>query len=214
MTQMYRRCPNARAIRYEDTGRLATVELPDYRLEFMLHADVQPCAGNSVIGGLYSVTKYDLEQLDRYEGVAAGYYRRMKQTLADQDGVIHEFIFYAMCGHPSKNGAPTQAYYDICAEGYREWDIPLNQLEEARVRALAHTPKTNLRTGDLVVDPFYDEDPDDDRNVADLVGTARTNPRDERIRREMTEMYGDLADSNSRYHELLAREQENRRGGN
>ncbi len=153
LTQMYRRCNGARAIRYKDTGRLATIELPDHQLEFFLHADVQVKLGASVIGGLFSVTHADLVALDRYEGVGSGYYRRARQSFVDAEDDRHEFIFYEMMGHASKNGAPMQNYYDVCLEGYREWDIPTTQLEEALERSLARTPKSKLRTGDLEIDP-------------------------------------------------------------
>lgn len=75
--QMASRCPGAEM--------LAKVTIPDHRfaLDEAGVATILPAKGNHVEGLLWSVTPEDVKNLDRYEGVAVGCYR--KETLPIDD---------------------------------------------------------------------------------------------------------------------------------
>ena len=66
--RMLARCPGARMA--------GVASLKGYRLAERLYADIETAEGCVVGGVLWSVTLADLRVLDRFEGVAAGAYRR------------------------------------------------------------------------------------------------------------------------------------------
>lgn len=56
---------------------LGRASLPGHALAFRLWADVVPCPGSRVLGGLWRVTPACAAALDDYEDVAGGLYRRL-----------------------------------------------------------------------------------------------------------------------------------------
>lgn len=131
--QMAQRCPGAvsRGPALLEGFALAFDRWSDRRGGYV--ADVQPSAGNSVWGVLWRVSAGHLLSLDRYEGVAAGAYRREPvRVLAGARDV--EAIVYRVCA-PVPPGPPPAAYLALMTEGAAEHNLPAGYV--AALRAVA-----------------------------------------------------------------------------
>jgi gamma-glutamylcyclotransferase (GGCT)/AIG2-like uncharacterized protein YtfP len=118
---MSSRCPNAIALK--------KVRLKDYKLTFNELADIAVEEGSSVIGGLYLISKQELEKLDILEG-HPDLYERIIVELVDDDGNFYEAFVYSMVD--KKELQPPETYFKILVEGYHDWDIDSEILERAR----------------------------------------------------------------------------------
>ena len=116
-SQMRRRCPSARA--------LGSIMLKDAKLVFRGVADVIYSAGSQVPVGVWRIYRDDEEALDRYEGIRSGYYS--KELVELDDG--SEALLYVM----NSKGIypPTQQYYDIVRQGYRDFGLDMDYLHKA-----------------------------------------------------------------------------------
>jgi gamma-glutamylcyclotransferase (GGCT)/AIG2-like uncharacterized protein YtfP len=112
--QMFERCPSASPVR--------THELLGWKLIFRGTADIVPSFGNTVMGGLYRITRTDEMALDRYEGVGRGRYRR-KHFLIGRQWVLT----YVMNSSISAE-APSAEYIALIEQGYQDWNLPINRL--------------------------------------------------------------------------------------
>lgn len=118
---MSNRCPNAMALK--------KVILKDYKLTFNELADVTPEEGSFVIGGLYLISKQELEKLDILEG-HPDLYERLLVELVDDEGNLYEAFVYSMVD--KKEQQPPESYFKILVEGYDDWGIDKEILERAR----------------------------------------------------------------------------------
>lgn len=128
------RCPGAKPI--------CKSWLHDYRLVFQgrpygAHANVIPAHGYEVPVVVWSITEADERALDRYEGVAGGYYTKEIMSL-EVDGEMKEALIYIMTPNPF--GIPDDSYLDIIAHGYEDFDLPAGVLNEAVIHAHENTP--------------------------------------------------------------------------
>jgi gamma-glutamylcyclotransferase (GGCT)/AIG2-like uncharacterized protein YtfP len=114
-TSMKYRCPTATPF--------SRFEFRDWELDFFHHATIKRAPGKSVPGALWELTAEDEASLDAFEGFPHYY---TKHT-AKQDGKT--FFFYVM--NEGKNGYPSQGYVDDIREGYCQWSLPTQALEEA-----------------------------------------------------------------------------------
>ena len=110
------RCPDARPVE--------RFVLPDWRLAFSGVATIQPCQNSRVFGALWEITDECEENLDVFEGFP---YLYTKIHLTHQ-GL--NFMAYIMNDDPP--APPSRSYFDTIAEGYRDWNLPLNELHAAR----------------------------------------------------------------------------------
>ncbi|MDI6840477.1 MAG: gamma-glutamylcyclotransferase [bacterium] len=80
-----------------------------------------------VFGAVYKISKRDLAALDRYEGYPILYYRELLQVETRGMGEV-KAITYMMhkCYRPS---LPRTGYYKVIEEGYRNWALPIEALE-------------------------------------------------------------------------------------
>jgi gamma-glutamylcyclotransferase (GGCT)/AIG2-like uncharacterized protein YtfP len=124
LDQMSRRCPMA--------INLGPAVLPDHRLVFRGHADVQLDRQCDVHGLLWEVDDYDLESLDIYEGFPH-YYLRHRVFVVDQYDNEHIAWVYTMAEQATET-APSDVYYDVCRTGYLQNQLSVNQLTEAAER--------------------------------------------------------------------------------
>ena len=127
--QMAYRCPTAKPI--------AKSCLHDYRLVFQggfygAHANVIPEKGNDVPVAIWEISARDEAALDRYEGVAGGYYTKETMTV-EVAGEMKEALIYIMT--PNPYGTPTDNYLEIIEEGYRDFRFPVRILNEAVIHA-------------------------------------------------------------------------------
>jgi gamma-glutamylcyclotransferase (GGCT)/AIG2-like uncharacterized protein YtfP len=131
---MARRCPDSVV-----AGRAV---LRDWQLTFRGVADVEPAAGCVVEGLLWTCPPEDMASLDRYEGVAGGFYRRELLEVVTDHGPTVRAVVYVMNATPHDNGSlPSGGYLDSIVRGYVHFGLPVDRLREAlqlteeRVRA-------------------------------------------------------------------------------
>ncbi len=113
------RCPAAES--------LGGFELRDWQLEFYSHATIEPKKGCSVHGVMWMLTDECERALDAFEGYPTYYTKRSWY----QDG--HWFFFYEMSDY--KKGLPTDGYIRGIREGYHQWQLPEQRLQEALDRS-------------------------------------------------------------------------------
>lgn len=119
---MSERCSGASPIR--------AYELLGWKLIFRRTADIVPCFGHTVMGGLYRITRTDEIALDRNEGVGRGRYRRKHFLLGR-----HWALAYVM-NSSIPEGPPTAEYLALVEQGYRDWNLPTDGLALAHSHAL------------------------------------------------------------------------------
>jgi len=131
---MGHRCPRAKKI-----GKLI---LPKARLVFRGVADCIYDPRTRCPGGLWRITRQCEEELDHYEGVAGGLYRKeyIKVQLRGQEP--EDALVYVM----NRGGVmpPWESYLDTIAQGYLDFglDTHLWRLDEALVYSYDHKNKT------------------------------------------------------------------------
>jgi gamma-glutamylcyclotransferase (GGCT)/AIG2-like uncharacterized protein YtfP len=118
--QMRQRCPGA--------INLGLATLPEYRLCFRGHADIELNLDYQVQGVLWEITDTDLDALDRYEGFPA-YYLRHRVFVETDQGICAAWV-YTMAEQEYVS-SPTSVYLDVCREGYHQNGIDQAQIDEA-----------------------------------------------------------------------------------
>lgn len=120
---MQERCPNATAVK--------KVALKNYKLVFNELADIIQHEEDHVLGALYVVSKQDLEELDRLEGFP-DLYDRLVVEVEDEEGGKYDAYAYSMVEKDLQD--PPEHYYKILLEGYKDWNLPQDNLEKAKNR--------------------------------------------------------------------------------
>lgn len=136
--QMNRRCPGSKPI--------CKTWLNDYKLVFQgrplgAHANVIPAEGHRVPVAVWEITPFDEAALDRYEGVAGGYYTKEIEEV-EINGKMHEALIYIMT--PSGYGIPDDRYLDIIVEGYQDFNLAASYLNDALIDSIARTANKAL----------------------------------------------------------------------
>lgn len=131
---------NSMDIRCPHSTILGPATLPNYKLAFRYHADLELEYNSSVSGLLWSITTDDLLALDKFESVPHYYIRHLiwvfpdsfKNIPVDQlngnDGVeawVYEMVNKDFSGYPSEK------YWDLCWDGYEANNVNTLQLEHA-----------------------------------------------------------------------------------
>lgn len=141
--QMAQRSPEARPF--------SKLVLKDWKLVFRGVADIEPCAGASVQGGLWRITGADELALDRYEGVKGGLYGKHYFTVSypDEAGqeVVEDVLVYIMACEDRREEAPWQHYLDTIRQGFKDFKLDETFLDEAVQAAPARIPKVYEYTG-------------------------------------------------------------------
>ncbi len=121
--QMAGRCTHA-----TDAG-LGT--LPHHR--FIINqrgvASIVPSLGTDVHGRLWWLDPQDEESLDRYEGVAKGFYRKIVFTIERPGGMptTRALVYVAS---DQKAGTPREGYLERVIAAARELDLPAEYVSE------------------------------------------------------------------------------------
>jgi len=120
--QMQRRCPGARPV--------GARFLPHAQLVFRGVADVvyDPDPASRCPVALWRITPADEVVLDRYEGVASGFYAKCYIKIRI-NGRPEECLVYCMQSH--EIAPPGEWYLDVIAQGYRDFGLPLDYLDRA-----------------------------------------------------------------------------------
>lgn len=118
---MATRCPAA-----IDMG---SAVLPNHRLVFRLHADVDESIGEDAEVVLWDITDKCLEELDHLEGYPF-YYDRKLVPVYDKHGHEYEAWCYYMVDK-SDLYPPSQSYYDCLVEGYQSHGMRVEDIDDA-----------------------------------------------------------------------------------
>jgi len=110
-------------------GRVAC--LKDYRFAFnnsidgAIYANIVPSAGSLVWGVVYSCDREAMIELDHYEGVAEGYYRRKLVAVETVEGQRLEAETYVSGEkRPLADGIPELSYLNVVLSGAGEHRLP------------------------------------------------------------------------------------------
>lgn len=117
--QMSRRCPNAKPI-----GKTV---LQNYKLVFKGVADIEKNESEEVPVVVWEITKECEKALDIYEGYPRLY--RKEYVQIEIDGKTELAMVYVM--NYSKGAKPSEYYYNVIKQGYKDFDINTAPLEKA-----------------------------------------------------------------------------------
>ena len=124
--QMALRCPDARIV-----GKAV---LPDWKLCFKTHADIEPCKGFQVPVLVWEIAPGDEVNLDHYEGYPAYYIKKdLDIAMTGLDGENPEeatAMVYVMKGEHTLR-PPWVSYYGVLEEGYERFGFDKKILEQA-----------------------------------------------------------------------------------
>lgn len=123
----------AMAYRCPESVFVGIADLPGFELVFRGVADLRPAPARSVQVALWDITDTDLAALDRFEGYPRLYTRRkipftplnLRQSIAGTRAWV-----YTMTPGPAL-APPVPYYLDALVEGYRDCDLPGQQLATA-----------------------------------------------------------------------------------
>jgi gamma-glutamylcyclotransferase (GGCT)/AIG2-like uncharacterized protein YtfP len=111
---------------------LGPAEIFGYKLVFKRHADIELSKDHSVKGVLWLLEDQDLESLDQFEGFPQYYLRRrvwVKHSNEEKIAWVYQMKDQLNLMEPSN------AYYQLCKEGYQQNNINYCQLDEAKDQA-------------------------------------------------------------------------------
>lgn len=121
MAQMEKRCP--------DSVPITKVKLKGYKLVFNRVADIVESEKDLVYGAIYDVSYRDIKKLDAYEAYPR-LYDRIYVEVEDDDGGIHKAFVYVMV--VKGRGEPAENYYNTIKQGFKDWNLPMQSLINAR----------------------------------------------------------------------------------
>ncbi len=102
--------------------------LLNHAFRFSGPADVVKCGGSYVDGVLWTITDECLRSLDMLEGYPY-YYNRRHKPVRFQGRTVNALVYYMQPGHI--DALPSQGYFDMVSEGYRDHGVPTDQLYNA-----------------------------------------------------------------------------------
>ncbi len=117
--QMSRRCPNAKPI-----GKTV---LKNYKLVFKGVADIEKSESEEVPIVVWEITKECEKALDIYEGYPRLYRKEYVPILIN--GKTELAMVYVM--NYAKGAKPSEYYYNVIKQGYKDFDINIAPLEKA-----------------------------------------------------------------------------------
>lgn len=119
--QMASRCPHAEP--------MFKATLYNARLVFKTYADVvnEKKRRSFVQGAVFKITKSDMKALDRYEGYPK-FYKKVRCVVLGPTDKYHEAFMYIMQPDVRELALPTEQYFNVIGQGYRDWNIPVTSL--------------------------------------------------------------------------------------
>lgn len=133
--QMHFRCPGAKVI--------GTAEIRNYELLFKgsrsgSYLTIEKKRGGKVPVAVWEVSAENEDALDRYEGFPTFYYKRnMNINVKFKDGTVERRAAFVYVMHEERPlGEPSQAYVDVCREGYREFGFDERFIDNAVERSV------------------------------------------------------------------------------
>ena len=133
--QMQTRCPGAQPV--------GTAVIKDYELLFKgsrtgSYLTIEKKKGSEVPVGIWAVSKYNEEALDRYEGYPDFYYKtEMKvQVKSFSTGkFLKRKAFVYIMHEERKLGTPSRTYVETCIEGYKDFGFNDEYLWNAVIKS-------------------------------------------------------------------------------
>jgi hypothetical protein len=116
--------------RAPDAIRDCGARLGGWRLTFRGGANIEPAEGRTVHGALWFVSAGDIRALDRYEGYPS-FYRRVFVTVETDEGPREAFTYVMGERYDGYLGLPSANYFETVAQGFRDWGLPLEELDRA-----------------------------------------------------------------------------------
>lgn len=129
--QMKMRCKTAKII--------GTSVIENYMLMFKgsktgFYLTIEPKENEKVPVGIWEVTADDEIALDRYEGFPDFYYKKdmVLPVKNMKSGKISNLKAFVYIMHEDRQlGIPTERYFKTCADGYKDFNFPLETLFHA-----------------------------------------------------------------------------------
>ncbi len=129
--QMRERCP-------ESDLAWFVAEARGWQLCFPRFAEKRRCAVGSIVkkqnasvwGVVFTVTRRDLERLDRFEG--KGYTRGPVDLVDEQGHQVTAWTYFAEPDEPPTKARPSRAYIDLYVRGAEYFGLPEKYLEFLR----------------------------------------------------------------------------------
>lgn len=113
--------------------------LKGYRLAFMGHSierkgpvvNLVPDPTRFIPGTLYELNEVMIQYLDRAEACEKGTYQKLEVTVEKDDGEKVTAACYQLAQENPSFGQPNLGYQMQVKQGYKEWGLPEEVLEEA-----------------------------------------------------------------------------------
>lgn len=131
LAQMAHRCPKSHVV--------GNAILTGWKLVFNFHADIVYTgkSSDSVPVVLWNIHKDDWKSLDMYEGYPT--YYTMEAVLVDLEGEdFTQAVVYVMADHRKGISVPTESYFNVILEGYKDNGIDTSPLYDALQYAEEH----------------------------------------------------------------------------
>ena len=125
--QMNCRCPDNKFIKRAYLGNYKFVYDGYSNTRGGAVANILESIDSIVWGGLYEISKSDLENLDRYEGFPISYSKEELKVKDDQ-GNIYKALTYFRIGE--KIGIPSDKYKKIIIDGAKDCNLPDNYVKK------------------------------------------------------------------------------------
>lgn len=120
--QMEKRCPGAVPV--------GTMVLKGYELVFKGLLTIEKKRGGRVPLGIWQVNEEHEKALDRYEGFPTFYYKKEVIIPGDKTAFIY------IMNERMSSRTTTRHYYDVCAQGYKDFGLDEKYLKEALKKSL------------------------------------------------------------------------------
>lgn len=123
--------------------------LKGYRLAFMGNSaerrgpvvNLLPDPARSVPGTLYELNEVMIHYLDRAEACEKGLYQKLDVTVEKDGGEKVEAVSYRQSAETPPFGQPNLGYLLQVKQGYKEWGLPEEVLEEAVIWSIENSGK-------------------------------------------------------------------------
>lgn len=121
--QMSYRCPRARPV--------GVLELQDFALRFRGVADIEKSKGDSVMLGMWQITKDCEQRLDIYEGAPSFYRKELLKIPKGHPLDSHEQLMVYIMNDQTSVAPPPHHYLHGLANGYADFKIEKDLLMDA-----------------------------------------------------------------------------------
>lgn len=116
--------------RVPDAKRIGRAIAPNQQLEINHYTNIVAKDGAKTYGVLWAMSDAGLKKLDYYEGDGKDYDHAIIEILY-KDNLYKALTYVAMSGAENKDRPPSHKYIKHVADGYKQNQIPLEQLKIA-----------------------------------------------------------------------------------